>query len=382
MKPPRLCFILPLYDPNTDTHHFHLYELLERLSEELEILLIVDRASAKPCIGRIRDVHVIRAKRWPLKLIEYTSVILTARLKGFRTFYVHYVIAAGIVAAVIARLTGAKVFFWSCIEARAYFAPWSPKPLHLRRKLLVDMPMLLLFRLLDRLVTCSTFMAKYFVREFRIPEAKIVVLSNWVSLSRFRRDESKGMALRRQLGASPDSPIVLYAHTLTPHRGVHLICQIAEAVQAEIQQVKFVVVGNGPYRDVLLSEIKERGLETSVLYVGPVANRKMPQFLWAANVFINPAQHEAFGRVLLESMAAGVPFVSTDGGGGVLAYTTPLQQDYIVAPVDVSGFATKVVELLTHRRSRDRLIEEGLRVASMLSLENATGRFVDLIMAD
>ena len=375
----KLCYVLPFYDPATATHYAHLYELLESASHELDIYLIVGRAATDARPGIFAHAHVLGESGRLGMALGYLRAIVGARVRGYRTFYVHYHVGASIAAVLLAYVAGARLLIWRCIRSRRYFAPWSLKPALLRRKLFVDWPTLILFKTVHRLVTCSEFMAQYYAEEFGLPDRRLRVLENWIDPARFRlADVSQGEA-RRRLGLPPDGPVVLYVHTLSEHRGAHLIPPIARRVLNEVPGVLFLIVGDGPYLNQLRQEAAEQGLTDVVRCIGSVPNREVPLCFRAADLFINPTLDEAFGRVLLEAMAAGVPFVSTDGGGGVLAFVGPRQRRYVVPTDDVSAFARAAVEVLQNADTAAQLVEEGTSIAEAHSLEAATKRFVELV---
>lgn len=380
MAKEKLCYILPIYDANTATHYNHLYELLEMVSESLDIFLITLSFIPNPKIGHIRNYHCIQERFYFFKALEYTYAILKARLKGYKKFYIHYQTFPAMIAIIVTKLMGGKTFIWSCVEPKAYFADWCFSFSALRRKLSNDIPLTIVLRSVDYLVTCSNFMAEYFRLEFRIDASQILVLPNWVNLSRFKPQPEVRQIIRKQLGISQETRVVLYAHTISRHRGCHLLCEIAETVHRNVPETIFLIVGDGPYREELLQEITRRKLNDIVRYLGKVPNVEIPIYFMAADIFINPTLREAFGRVLLESMAMGVPFVSTNGGGGVIAFTTDKQQEYIVRPGNVDTFAIKIIELLKSPQKRFELIQDGLKQVKNYSLEKTSVRFVELIV--
>jgi len=87
------------------------------------------------------------------------------------------------------------------------------------------------------------------------------------------------------------------------------------------------LVGDGPLRTELESEVSRRGLSKIVEFHGHVDNFEIPQLLASHDIFVYPGRwDEPFGRVYLEAMAAGTPVISTDigsaekilGDGGVV----------------------------------------------------------------
>ena len=375
----KLCYVLPFYDPATATHYAHLYELLESASRELDIYLIVGRAATDARPGIFAHAHVLgESGRFGMAL-GYLRAIVGARVRGYRTFYVHYHVLASLIAVAVAHTSKGRVFIWRCVTTRRYFAPWSLKPSLLGRKLFLDWPTVLLFKMVHRLVTCSDFMARYYSAQFGMRESRMRVLPNWVNRERFRLEGMSSEEARQRLGLPQDRPVVLFLHTVGEHKGAHLVCPVARRVAEEVPGVLFVVAGDGPYSQRLHEEIVELGLADVVWCVGSVPNREAPTYFRAADLFINPASDESFGRVLIEAMAAGVPFVSTDGGGGVLAFVGPRQRRYVVPTDDVSAFARAVVEVLQNADTAGQLVEEGTSIAEAHSLEVATKRFVELV---
>jgi glycosyltransferase involved in cell wall biosynthesis len=59
-----------------------------------------------------------------------------------------------------------------------------------------------------------------------------------------------------------------------------------------------------------------------ILGVGSV--KRLPQLYSEASIFVLPSINEAFGSVLIESLASGTPVVGTDSGGIAEIITNPL----------------------------------------------------------
>ena len=77
---------------------------------------------------------------------------------------------------------------------------------------------------------------------------------------------------------------------------------------------KLVMVGKRDWQaGQLLEKIKELGLEDSVVFPGFVPFEDLPLFYNAAEVFVFPSFFEGFGLPLVESMASGVPTITSTG---------------------------------------------------------------------
>lgn len=74
----------------------------------------------------------------------------------------------------------------------------------------------------------------------------------------------------------------------------------------------------------------------------------------AADVFVTPAREEAFGQVVLEAMACGVPVVGF-AVGGIPDMVRPGVTGLLAQPDDVAGLATVIREVVTDDALRARM---------------------------
>jgi glycosyltransferase involved in cell wall biosynthesis len=74
------------------------------------------------------------------------------------------------------------------------------------------------------------------------------------------------------------------------------------------------IMGSGRLEASLKALAAELGVSDSVRFLGQVPHGR--RYFKAFDVFALSSDHEPFGMVLLEAMAAGVPVVCSDCGGG------------------------------------------------------------------
>jgi glycosyltransferase involved in cell wall biosynthesis len=75
-----------------------------------------------------------------------------------------------------------------------------------------------------------------------------------------------------------------------------------------------MIIGSGPLETSLKALVKKLHLEDKVIFTGKVLDAK--EYFKAFDVFVLTSDHEPFGMVLLEAMAAGLPLICSDCGGG------------------------------------------------------------------
>jgi glycosyltransferase involved in cell wall biosynthesis len=82
---------------------------------------------------------------------------------------------------------------------------------------------------------------------------------------------------------------------------------------------KLLIVGDGPLRGEVETEIERLGLDDRVQVLLRVASTAVPELMRGLDALIlpsisTPSWKEQFGRVLIEAMACGVPVIGSDSG--------------------------------------------------------------------
>lgn len=148
----------------------------------------------------------------------------------------------------------------------------------------------------------------------------------------------------------PDrTPTVLFVGRLVGFKGCEVLVRAMAQVQAVVPGVQAVVAGDGPLRGEL--EKLASNLKANVRFAGRVDQGEVRRLLGEATVFCLPSLtepdgvFEAFGMVMLEAQAAGVPVVTSAKAGpeAVIDGKTGL----LFAERDVDGLARQLIELCT-----------------------------------
>jgi glycosyltransferase involved in cell wall biosynthesis len=141
------------------------------------------------------------------------------------------------------------------------------------------------------------------VEEFR-PEPRAVALAKLLDEARrdqprrSEREPDEGNAERLEAFFSVDEPTVVYVGKLSEEKGVALLVEALEGVDA-----RAVVVGFGPAREELEAAAGER-----VLFTGALEHRHLRHLWPLADVSVTPSVFpEAFGMVAAEAAACGSP---------------------------------------------------------------------------
>src|SRR5690606_20813629 len=119
---------------------------------------------------------------------------------------------------------------------------------------------------------------------------------------------------REHLGLPQDAWVVGNVGRLHPDKDQStLICGFAQALPQLPTGSLLAIMGSGRLEASLKALAAELGVAEQVYFLGQVANGR--RYFKAFDVFTLTSDHEPFGMVLLEAMAAGVPVIASDCGG-------------------------------------------------------------------
>ena len=188
-----------------------------------------------------------------------------------------------------------------------------------------------------RLVAISRVARDEVVRDFGVPPEDIAVIHNAVDAERFSEERLSPLRepARREAGVGGDEILFLFLGTGWQRKGLDRLLQ-AFASMKERTEAKLLVAGEGPVnRYAALCE--RYGIAGRVAFSEPGEPEK---FFAAADAFVFPSLHDAFGTVALEAMAAGLPVMCSamagssevieDGRDGIIV-SDPTATDEITA---------------------------------------------------
>lgn len=121
----------------------------------------------------------------------------------------------------------------------------------------------------------------------------------------------------------------------------------------DTSQVKLVILGEGPQREELETNVAVRGLQDEVSLPGFVDNPF--KYMAAADTFVLSSAWEGLPNVLIEAMACGTPVVATDCPSGPREILEEGKHGPLVPVGDDEAMATAIDQMLTDPPSEEQL---------------------------
>jgi glycosyltransferase involved in cell wall biosynthesis len=357
----KICYILPDYNENNTSHFYHLYEFLEKLSQRMDVFVIAEKSKSKE-IKLGKGFYIQKFRFLPLRFLENLIIIFKLRKRGYKNFYTHYCYISAVNAGIVTRLFGGKSYYWNCAMN------WLFRP-----KTFSKIGINLSLKFSHYLVTGGKRMKEEYAKHYNLKPEKIIVMPNRINLDRFHNSNNSD-----KRSDPTSSKTLLFVHWLSKRKGADMIVPIAKHLSQILNmKYKILVVGDGPYREELLKEIKDGNLESYIEFIGFVPNKNIVEYYKKADLLILPSMEEGFPMSLLEPMAMGVPYVAFDVGA-VREISPETAQRFLVKSGDIELFAHKIESLLNDEDAYKSFQKEELEKIKEYSMDNVMDKFVKL----
>lgn len=187
--------------------------------------------------------------------------------------------------------------------------------------------------------------------------AKCVTMYNALGQDAFVVDTERSQKFRADIGG-PELLVGVVGRIKWARKGQEVLVTAAALLAEKYPQARYVIVGsvapgNEDHLVRLKKLVQERDLEAKVIFTGDI---RQPRDVFAAfDVTVVPSVlPEPFGRVVMESMAAGTPVIGSNCGGipeQIISEVTGL----LFKPGDAEDLAKALDELLADEAKRTRM---------------------------
>lgn len=345
LKRKKLCYVLP--EASGNTHMKYNVEFLESLAKEkgIDIYLILERGergrehlqNLKEKIG-VKKIKFSGSSFPSWRIIKMLYYLTDARLRGYKKVYVHY----SFIGAFLASISNPQkqVYYWNCGIPWQYKRPWFQEFYESST-----------YKLVDHFVTGAEVLTSQYSKFYKFNNKKSIVIPNWIDVSKERKifENTDKATLRKELNIE-DQKVLFFNQRLAERKGAHYIPHILNEAG---KNCVMIITNDGPYKEKLIIELKEKNLFDQVRMLGRVPNEKVIQLLSITDLYILPSEEEGMSHSLMEAFVCSVPAVSFAVGGTIDMYPESFKQ-YCVNERNIKLFIEKTNELLNDQnKSRE-----------------------------
>jgi L-malate glycosyltransferase len=288
-----------------------------------------------PQYERNISFHSVDAISYPLFNQSLYTLSLTAKIievtQGYNLdlVHAHYSIPHSLCAYLAREVTGLPFRIITTLHGTDVSLVGQDKPLFPINRFGIEKS--------DMVTTVSQFQADLTRQVFGITKP-IEVIYNFVDTKVFRPG---GAGCCRSNLAKPHERVIMHVSNYRQPKNALGVLAAFHLAQKRVP-ARLVLVGDGPDMVEVRSQCKRLGICDKVQYVGKMDN--VETILPHADVLLQPSYREAFGMVLLEAMACGVPTVSSNIDG-IPEVVVEGETGFMAGPDDHQVLADRLVQL-------------------------------------
>jgi len=303
-------------------------------------------------------------------------ILLYNSIKKHKIQIIH---AHGYKALTQARLL--KLFYWKCPPIigtiHGFHLSRYPNPLkRLLRKLLENS----LCHIQNQTIAVSQSDYTDILRHTKTPKHTLTLIPNGVETLEVNPDDQHAILSKlAKLNIDPKQHcLVLSAGSLEPIKGFDQLCNAMHHLVKKDPKtpIRCIILGEGPQRQLLQTQIAERHLDHHVLLLGH--QTKIFTWLSIAQIFACPSQYEGLPYSVLEAMSAGLPVIAQEVPG-LKDVVTHRKTGILVPKNNATLFAEAIRKLAFDATLRYELGSNGKeRVTQHYTLSNMLSKLADL----
>ncbi len=183
---------------------------------------------------------------------------------------------------------------------------------------------------------------------------------------------------RRKLGFNADDFVIGKIARLFKLKGHDDLFAVAPDLLREYPKTKFLLVGDGPWRERFENQARALGLERHFVFTGLVKPSEVPALVGVMDALVHLSRREGLPRALPQALAAGRPVVAynCDGAREVCVDN---ETGFLLPPGDLSGLKNRLLRLARDPALRERLGGRGRQfVEPLFDQERMVGQLYQL----
>lgn len=204
-----------------------------------------------------------------------------------------------------------------------------------------------------------------------VPPEKIIIIYNGVDLHRFTPGEGGRERLSESFTIGHEEYVLATIARLDWQKRVDVIIKACSLLKQRGIRFRLFIAGVGPLDRELKTLSRDLDLEDRVYWVGLTPEPEL--FLQGADIFLLASEGEAFGNVLVEAMACGLPIVA-NRSGAIPEIVQSGQCGFLVDHNSPESFADAIESIATDVELRHRFADNARARARSFDVARAVER--------
>ncbi|MCM8797486.1 MAG: glycosyltransferase family 4 protein [Candidatus Omnitrophica bacterium] len=186
-------------------------------------------------------------------------------------------------------------------------------------------------------VIAHTKRVKNHLITYGFKEEKIEIIPNGIDLK-----------LIGSVSINTESSDLIFVGRLIKDKQVDMLVNALSLLKRKIDDIKCIIIGDGPEKYNLISLTQELRLENNVIFKDFFEREEeIFSFLKSSKIFVLPSVREGFGIIVIEAMACGLPVIAVDHYLNASIELIKDNQNGFICEPNANSIAEKTMQLLT-----------------------------------
>ena len=218
----------------------------------------------------------------------------------------------------------------------------------------------------DKVLVMNNFTKELVSSYYNVSNQKISIVSNGTNLENFYNSKNKNKR-------------IIFSGAMYHHRGLDILLNCAAKVIDQINDVEFLLLGDGPEMTKLQEFVRKNNLSKNIIFEGWINREEIPEFLANSSIGIGPLRitdvtKGALPIKILEYMASSLP---------ILAMKETLPEDILkdgingYAIQDSTELAEKIIHILKNDELRNQMGKNSNEMVQKFDWKNVAESIID-----
>ncbi|WP_158701650.1 glycosyltransferase family 4 protein [Lentibacillus sp. Marseille-P4043] len=226
-------------------------------------------------------------------------------------------------------------------------------------------------------VAISNVVKDQVLKKYNIKSDNIKVIYNGVNCRQFITENKtyNRHKLIRELGLNDNDKILLFIGWELERKGFGTIIKALDTIKRD--DIKLLVVGSDA-NSRIKSIIESKGLKNHVMFLGKRNNTDY--YYSAADLFVFPTYYEAFGLVILESLACGTPVITSKIAGAAELITHQKEGLLLNDPSNASELTEQLLHVVDDSQGIYRMGQNGRKLAEEYDWNKVCAQYEETLL--
>jgi len=157
--------------------------------------------------------------------------------------------------------------------------------------------------------------------------------------------------------------LICVSHLTEKRKNVDVLIKAVSLFDKDME-FTLTIIGDGIYKDEYTELTDSLSLNKKIIFKGAMPHEEIGAELDVSDIFILPSYPEAFGIVMTEALAKGVPVISCHGNGGAEELNSLGYPIILTTPENPEDLADAILDLKSNKTRMKEMSDKGKIIVS------------------